>query len=91
MHGTAYLEVWAPGGAQLVPLGGERVTIGRGPGNDVVLAQDPSVSSLHAVVDAVRRGAVTMADLPEPSLEGRKPSPSRLHKAVRRGHYHRAR
>lgn len=46
-----------------MPLGGERVTIGRGPGNDVVLAQDPSVSSLHAVVDAVRRGAVTMADL----------------------------
>ena len=51
-----FLEVWAPGGAQLVPLRGERLTLGRGPGNDVVLAHDPSVSSLHAVVDPIGGG-----------------------------------
>jgi DNA-binding CsgD family transcriptional regulator len=55
VSGDAYLEVWGPAGAQLVPLAGERTTIGRTPSNDIVLGGDSTVSKLHAVV--VRYGS----------------------------------
>ena len=48
---NAFLEVWRPAGADLVPLNGERLTIGRAPGNDVVLADDGQVSRVHAVLE----------------------------------------
>jgi pSer/pThr/pTyr-binding forkhead associated (FHA) protein len=48
---NAFLEVWRPAGADLVPLSGERLTIGRAPGNDVVLADDGQVSRVHAVLE----------------------------------------
>ena len=37
---AAYLEVWTPAGPELVALAGERVTLGRGPGNDLALPTD---------------------------------------------------
>jgi DNA-binding NarL/FixJ family response regulator len=50
---TAFLEVWKPAGPELVPLGTERITIGRGPGNTVVLDHDRMVSQLHAVIEPI--------------------------------------
>lgn len=50
MSGSAYLEVWGPAGARLVPLDGDHTTIGRAPSNDVTIDADTKVSKLHAVV-----------------------------------------
>jgi DNA-binding CsgD family transcriptional regulator len=47
-----YLEVWAGGRQELVPLEGERLTVGRTDNNDVVLA-DERVSRLHAAFERV--------------------------------------
>jgi hypothetical protein len=47
---TTYLEVRAGGAPELVALGEGRTTIGRAPGNDVVVL-DPAVSKLHAVLE----------------------------------------
>jgi predicted component of type VI protein secretion system len=52
---SAYLEVWGPAGARLVPLAGERTTVGRAASNDVAIDADATVSKLHAVV--VRYGS----------------------------------
>jgi DNA-binding CsgD family transcriptional regulator len=49
MH--AFLEVWRTGGAELVQLGTERITVGRSDGNTIVLADDTQVSRVHAVVE----------------------------------------
>ncbi len=49
MH--AFLEVWRTGGADLVQLGTERVTVGRSDGNTIVLADDSQVSRVHAVIE----------------------------------------
>jgi predicted component of type VI protein secretion system len=49
MH--AFLEVWRTGGADLVQLGTERVTVGRSDGNTIVLADDTQVSRVHAVIE----------------------------------------
>lgn len=53
---TSYLEVWRPGGVQVVLLTGGSVTIGRAAGNNVVLEHDTQVSSLHAVLQAYGSG-----------------------------------
>ena len=53
---TSYLEVWRPGGVQVVLLAGDTVTIGRSEGNGVVLDHDTQVSSLHAVLQAYGTG-----------------------------------
>ena len=53
---TSYLEVWRPGGVQVVLLTATSVTIGRGEGNGVVLDHDTQVSSLHAVLQAYGSG-----------------------------------
>lgn len=45
-----YLEVWGPEGARLVPLAGDRVTIGRASENTLPLT-DPEASRLHAVLE----------------------------------------
>jgi len=52
----AYLEVWLPEGAQLVPLDVDRVTIGRIDSNDVSLPADDEVSRLHAVIERLAGG-----------------------------------
>jgi predicted component of type VI protein secretion system len=52
----AYLEVWTDTGAQLVPLETARVTLGRGPSNDVPLAWDSKASRMHAVLEHLAGG-----------------------------------
>jgi FHA domain-containing protein len=47
----AYLEVSGPAGQELVPLVGERFTIGRNEGNDLVISIDRTVSGAHAVLE----------------------------------------
>src|SRR5437660_9817805 len=56
MTTDAYLEVWGATGAELVPLGTDRTTIGRAPSNDVALGGDRTVSKLHAVVERYGSG-----------------------------------
>lgn len=53
---TAFLEVWRPDGSDLVPLAGERLTVGRAEDNDIVLAADGQVSRVHAVFDRLGAG-----------------------------------
>ena len=47
----SHLEVWKPSGRELVPLEGERVTLGKASSNVVALDHDPTVSRLHAIVE----------------------------------------
>ena len=47
----SHLEVWKPSGRQLIPLGGERVTIGKSSTNAVSLEHDSTVSRVHAVLE----------------------------------------
>ncbi len=53
-----HLEVWRPSGSSLVPLDADRVAIGRGADNAVVIDGDPAVSRLHAVVERFGAGWV---------------------------------
>jgi hypothetical protein len=48
---AAYLEVWRPAGPELVALAGERMSLGRGAGNDLALPADRRLSRLHAVLE----------------------------------------
>lgn len=48
----SFLEVWRPGGVEVVLLGAPSMTIGRDEGNGIVLDHDGQVSSLHAVLQA---------------------------------------
>src|SRR4051812_37174194 len=53
---TAHLEVWQPGGIELLPLNDARVTVGRGSGNDIPMPGDKTVSTLHAVIEPIGDG-----------------------------------
>ncbi len=53
---TAHLEVQGPEGPQLVALEGDRLSIGKGSSNQVVIAWDPTVSRLHALLERVGSG-----------------------------------
>ena len=48
---SSHLEVWSPSGRELVPLTGDRVTLGKAASNAVSLEHDPTVSRLHAVLE----------------------------------------
>lgn len=48
---SSHLEVWKPSGRELVPLGGDRVTLGKAASNAVALEHDETVSRLHAVLE----------------------------------------
>jgi pSer/pThr/pTyr-binding forkhead associated (FHA) protein len=48
---SSHLEVSKPSGRELVPLTGQRVTLGKAPTNDVSLEHDDTVSRLHAVFE----------------------------------------
>lgn len=48
---SSHLEVWKPAGRELVPLAGQRVTIGKAATNNVALEHDDTVSRLHAVLE----------------------------------------
>ncbi|MGH9277762.1 MAG: FHA domain-containing protein [Acidimicrobiales bacterium] len=50
MH--AYIEIRGTGPPELFPLDRDRITIGRGEGNDVALAGDRLVSNVHAVIES---------------------------------------
>lgn len=47
----SHLEVWKPSGRELIPLDGQRVTLGKMPTNTVALVHDDTVSRLHAVLE----------------------------------------
>lgn len=47
----AYLELWRPSGIEPVLLDGDRATIGSDESNQICLADDGTVSRLHAVVE----------------------------------------
>jgi pSer/pThr/pTyr-binding forkhead associated (FHA) protein len=48
---SAYLELWRASGVEPVVLAGDRVTVGAEDSNQVSLADDGTVSRLHAVVE----------------------------------------
>jgi pSer/pThr/pTyr-binding forkhead associated (FHA) protein len=48
---SSHLEVSKPSGRELVPLAGQRVTLGKASTNDVPLEHDETVSRLHAVLE----------------------------------------
>ena len=48
---SSHLEVSKPSGRELVPLSGQRVTLGKAATNDVSLEHDETVSRLHAVFE----------------------------------------
>jgi pSer/pThr/pTyr-binding forkhead associated (FHA) protein len=48
---SSHLEVSKPSGRELVPLSGQRLTLGKAPTNDVPLDHDETVSRLHAVLE----------------------------------------
>lgn len=52
----AYLQIWGDAGGEVVPLEGDRIVVGRDPTNDVVLASDPTVSRVHAVLERYPSG-----------------------------------
>jgi pSer/pThr/pTyr-binding forkhead associated (FHA) protein len=52
----AELEVWTLSGRRHVELTGDRVTIGKGEQNDLVVDADPTVSRLHAVLERFPAG-----------------------------------
>src|SRR5690349_2437309 len=48
---SSHLEVSKPSGRELVPLSGQRLTLGKASTNDVALDHDETVSRLHAVLE----------------------------------------
>jgi hypothetical protein len=48
---SSHLEVSRPSGRELVPLTGQRLTLGKAATNDVSLDHDETVSRLHAVLE----------------------------------------
>jgi hypothetical protein len=53
---TAAIEVWSLAGRRTVDLAGERITVGKGVENDLVVDGDETVSHLHAVLDRFPAG-----------------------------------
>jgi hypothetical protein len=53
---SSHLEVWKPSGRELVPLTGQRVTLGKASTNLVSLEHDETVSRLHAVFENLGSG-----------------------------------
>ena len=52
---TGFLEAWRPS-PELVPLSGDKVTVGKDVSNDVVIESDTTVSRLHAVLERFSSG-----------------------------------
>ena len=53
---TTYLETWTRAGPQLVPLVGERLTLGSDGSNDLALPADRTLSRMHAVLERYPAG-----------------------------------
>jgi hypothetical protein len=60
---VARLEVQGPDGPEPVPLGEDRVTLGAGAANDVVISWDDTVSRLHAVLERMGQAGWVVRDL----------------------------
>lgn len=56
-----FVELWSLGHASLVPLEGDRVTVGRAPENDITI-DDPEASAIHAALDRLA-GSWSVRDL----------------------------
>jgi len=52
----AYLEIWKSDGPELVPLEGDRLTIGKAGSNDLTIEGDGTLSRLHAVLERFPAG-----------------------------------
>ena len=52
----AHVEIFGPEVTGRVPLDGDRLTIGRGPSNDIVLSGDLTVSRRHAMLERLAAG-----------------------------------
>src|SRR5207244_12670529 len=57
------LEVHGPEGTEPVPLQGDRITIGGGSANDVVISWDGTVSRMHAVLERMGEAGWVVRDL----------------------------
>lgn len=53
---AAAVEVWSVAGRRQVDLASERVTVGKGDENGIVVEDDPTVSRLHAVLERFAAG-----------------------------------
>lgn len=53
---VAYLEMWTSAGASLIPLDGDRITLGSADSNDIALIADRRMSRLHAVFERYPAG-----------------------------------
>lgn len=51
-----YIEAWKTAGPELVPLTGDRVTIGKDPSNALCIGGDSTVSRLHALLERFPSG-----------------------------------
>lgn len=52
----AYLEMLSPSGSSVVPLGRDKIAVGKAESNDASLPDDPLVSRLHAVFERYASG-----------------------------------
>jgi pSer/pThr/pTyr-binding forkhead associated (FHA) protein len=48
---SGYLEMWGSAGASMVPLDGDRITLGSADSNDLAVPTDRRLSRLHAVFE----------------------------------------
>jgi pSer/pThr/pTyr-binding forkhead associated (FHA) protein len=53
---AVYLEVWSRSGPQLVPLAGDRLTLGNEASNDLAMPMDRTLSRLHAAFERYSAG-----------------------------------
>jgi hypothetical protein len=53
---NAYLEMWGTTGASMIPLDGDRVTLGSADSNDIAVPGDRRLSRLHAVFERYPAG-----------------------------------
>ncbi|GIF63837.1 hypothetical protein Ais01nite_18720 [Asanoa ishikariensis] len=53
---SAWLEVWGTAGASMVPLDGDRITLGSADSNDLAVPTDRRLSRLHAVFERYPAG-----------------------------------
>ncbi|SNT50661.1 FHA domain-containing protein [Asanoa hainanensis] len=53
---NAYLEVWSATGASMIPLDGDRITLGSADSNDLAVPTDRRLSRLHAVFERYTAG-----------------------------------
>ena len=53
---AAYLEMWGATGASMVPLDGDRITLGSADSNDLAVPTDRRLSRMHAVFERYPAG-----------------------------------